>query len=644
MTRPSNILPDGPAYDEATHLAYVQKLHAAYSLNSPEKVDASLAELLERIAADGVPWQLLSVLARSVRTVLLEDDVFMPETPSLAFRLTLQRQQALLSSPSWPSFAVDEMVTLYRIILSQCPASVFEKDGTGFLVPLYDLIPELKGLITCILGVAAKNHDGLRPFSSLYLSLFKNMVRASGYDPDTYSGKPLTYPDESNLAPQELVDAYLDGTPFHRLFTATVPLTIPRPLWNEHAFICAGTGHGKSQTLGHLVHGFINEPDPPGMFIMAGIGQMHEQIQQLACIDRVRDRLLIIDPEERVPALNFFDLGIPMESAQAVDLFRYLFTALDREFTGKQSGAIPYVLRLLSKIDGANLLTLLHLMGDRAKRPDQSEFAAAISQLDPLSRSFFETQFYDREMIPTRQQIASRLFSLFANETFASMFNAPRSEFNAFDAMQRKKIVLINTSDAMLGEASAILGRFVIAQIFAALVRRPRDARPQCLLIVDEFKQYADDRTERFLSQARQFQCGLVMATQFIGQLPDEVKEAILSNTSIKMAGPVSHRDATVLAKEMYTEPEFIRSMRKHADRSEFACHLRNQTSHAIRVAIPFGTLENAPRSQLARHVSVGRSEPIQTASVTERPVADTPAAQPHEPADPLEIKPGKAW
>lgn len=650
MTKPSSILPADPAYDEATHLAYVQKLHATYALNSEAKVDAFMTQLLHRIADAHVPWRILEELGDSVHALLTDNGVFMPRKPTFAYRPALVRQQAILSSPSWHRLVADEVAELYTSILSCLPPSVFEKDGSGFVVPLHDLIPNLPELILHIVHVSGKERDGLSLLERLNTQLIANTITASGYDLDTYDSKPLVYPTESALPPRLLVDAYLRDTPFHELFTASVPLSIPRALWNEHAFICAGTGHGKSQTLGHLVHTFLNEPDPPGMFIMAGIGQMHALIQELACVDRIRDRLLVIDPEVRIPELNFFDLGIPMESTQAVDLFRYLFTALDREFTGKQSGAVPYVLRMMSKIEGANLLTLLKLMSDRSKTLEQSEFAEPASRLDPLSRSFFETQFYDREMLATRQQIASRLFSLFANETFAAMFNAPRSEFNALDAMQQKKIVLINTSDAMLGEASPILGRFVIAQIFAALIRRPKEHRPQCVFIVDEFKQYADDRTERFLSQARQFQCGLVMATQFIGQLPDEVKDAILANTSIKMAGPVSHKDATVLAKEMYTEPEFIRSMRKHADRSEFACHLRNLTPNAIRVSIPFGTLENSPRSTQPASVEPVVPPPL-PAAVSPRPhdprtppPLPDPAPSSPNAADAFEVKPGKDW
>ena len=55
MTKPSNILPPGPAYDEAAHLAYVQQLHAAYALNSEEKVDAFIGPLFRSITDGKAP-------------------------------------------------------------------------------------------------------------------------------------------------------------------------------------------------------------------------------------------------------------------------------------------------------------------------------------------------------------------------------------------------------------------------------------------------------------------------------------------------------------------------------------------------------------------------------------------------------------
>ena len=65
------------------------------------------------------------------------------------------------------------------------------------------------------------------------------------------------------------------------------------------------------------------------------------------------------------------------------------------------------------------------------------------------------------------------------------------------------------------------------------------------------------------------------------------------ANTAIKLAGPVSYNDAMMLAREMYTTGEFIRSMRAYDRRhTEFAAHVRGLTERAVKLTFPYGTLE----------------------------------------------------
>ena len=77
-----------------------------------------------------------------------------------------------------------------------------------------------------------------------------------------------------------------------------------------------------------------------------------------------------------------------------------------------------------------------------------------------------------------------------------------------------------------------------------------------------------------------------------------KVKAALNTNTSIKMAGAVSHDDARNLAHEMFCDADFIRSMRK----GEFATYVRELTPRAVRLKVPFGILEQAPCMSPADH------------------------------------------
>ena len=124
----------------------------------------------------------------------------------------------------------------------------------------------------------------------------------------------------------------------------------------------------------------------------------------------------------------------------------------------------------------------------------------------------------------------------------------------------------------------------------------PYAERTPAYLIIDEAAEYFDDSLESLLSQARKFRLGVLFAHQHMEQLTPALRSSVAANTSIKMAGGVSDRDARMLDADMRTTSEFIASMHKDSRATEFAAYIRNETPTAVRLKIPFGTIEGAPR------------------------------------------------
>ena len=65
--------------------------------------------------------------------------------------------------------------------------------------------------------------------------------------------RPLVTADESDLAPEEMIDAYLGGTPFVDLLNLQVPFEMPQQTRFEHHWIIGGTGHGKTNAIGNIL-------------------------------------------------------------------------------------------------------------------------------------------------------------------------------------------------------------------------------------------------------------------------------------------------------------------------------------------------------------------------------------------------------
>jgi hypothetical protein len=183
----------------------------------------------------------------------------------------------------------------------------------------------------------------------------------------------------------------------------------------------------------------------------------------------------------------------------------------------------------------------------------------------------------------------------------------------------------------------------VISAAFERIAVAPAKRRP-AFLIVDEAAEYFDDNLETLLSQARKFKVGVVFAHQHLDQLTTDLRFAVAANTSIKLAGGVSDKDARALASDMRTTAEFIASMKKRAKSTEFACHVRNHTENALRLEIPFGALEKVSKMTEQEHnkvVTEGRARfgvnravlEDQEKAIDENPPEAEPKPAPHSDA-----------
>jgi hypothetical protein len=233
---------------------------------------------------------------------------------------------------------------------------------------------------------------------------------------------------------------------------------------------------------------------------------------------------------------------------------------------------------------------------------------------------------------------------------FDRMFAAKSNRLDMFDKLQNGSVVLINTSKALLKtDASALFGRYMIARVISAAFERiavTTDQRNPAFLIVDEAAEYFDENLETLLSQARKFNVGVLFAHQHLDQLTPGLRAAVAANTSIKLAGGVSDKDARALASDMRTTPDFITGMAKHAKSTEFACYVRNYTANAIRLEIPFGALEGAARMTAEQQAQViaGNRRRYAAEQDQPRPAAAEPGSAPSPAAPASSPLPSDDW
>jgi len=540
-------------------------------------------------------------------------------------------------------------------LLRKTHSSAFVEDITKdepapmFTVPLYDMIRNPGQTVADIIKpFQSPEIQQRRLFTALREQLNRNLYEASGVDAPAPERR-LVHPWQYEGTPCEIVKAYLGYTPLQYIFDQQVPFPVTDERRFEHWHLIGGTGWGKSQTLQHIIMHDLMRPDPPGLVVIDSQGDMLWKIQNLKIFADNPDRLIIIDPQY-APALNIFDMTtdrlqgytpLIRETLEAgiVELYHYIFGAIASEMTSKQGTAFVFVVRLMLAIEGATLHTLLELMEDQSKTFRDSPFFAYTSKLDDTARTFFENQFFNKQAFgQTKQQLARRLYAILSVPAFSRSFAASKNKLDMFSALQSGKVVLVNTAKHLLkSDASALFGRYMIAQVMAAAFERAAHTeRHPAFLIIDEAGDVFDENIDSLLVQARKYRLGVLFAHQHLQQLTPALRSSVASNTTIKFAGGVSDQDARALDADMRTTAQFITSMRKHAKSTEFAAYIRNETPAALRLEVPFGTMEAAPRMTTEEHAELIRRN-TERYSSREQP---KPPKPPPPPIEDEEIRP----
>ena len=511
-------------------------------------------------------------------------------------------------------------VTVLKLMEAYCaalPPVAFASDraiGEMTSVPLLELLPSPGQTVDHVARIFfSENLVSSGLFRDTRTRLDRNRHEMSGfsYSPFTEENRKLTPPTQHKGTKEEIVRGYLAGTPLADLFAVAVPFAIPQSVRFEHAWIVAGSGHGKTQTLQYFL-GLDLDQVAAGQASVVLIDSQTETIQTISRLkifapgQPLYGRLCLIDPTDIAfpPALNLFDMGMGrLQQYSALDrerllnsvleLFDYVFTALlSAELTQKQSIVFRFITRLLLEIPGATVHTFRELM--EPKGPER--FAPSIARLDGTARAFFETEFNSKQFEDTKRQVLRRLWGVLENRSFERMFAHPASKLDLFSEINSGKVILINAAKELLKQnGTELLGRFFIALIAQAAQERmtlPKEKRLPTFVYVDEAADYADNNVAVILEQARKANIGMVLAHQYVGQLTPKLQESFAANTSTKLAGGCSDKDARTFSHLLRCTPEFIEARQK----GEFAAFVRNVLVAGVSLRIPFGHLENMER------------------------------------------------
>lgn len=545
------------------------------------------------------------------------------------------------------------MRTLYSLCADLPPH--LQKDGefephSPFTLPLYDQLPYPAQSISDLFAIFTDGKINKLPNAQdIGNQLFRNLLTVSGLpiEEESLNSPKLVRPADYKGTAAELIYHYTDGTPFQQFYSSPIPFSIPDDALSEHRLVIASTGTGKSQLIQADVYHYLQREQRPGIVIIDSQGTMLPKFEHL---NLWSDDLIIIDPEDPTPpALNMLALPERIQhydrntrekiESDAVQLFSFIFAALDQNLTGRQSTFFSFVTRLVLSIPNATIRTLREVLEEDVKTPQQSQFWPHIEKLDEDAKAFFTSQFFQKGYnVETKRGIVQRLYGILRVPAFNRMFTPGGNRLDLFKELNAGRTVLVSTSKSLLGnDASSVFGRYIVAQTLSAAFQRIaiKEPYPLALIYIDEADDYFQDATLAALfTQARKFNLGALIAFQNLDQLPSSIRPEILANTATKLVAGLEPGDARSLAQSMRTTPEFLLSLRKHKAGSEFACYIKNHIPQAVKLTVPFGVIEEAPKMSAGEHKAL-RQKNRERYGTRERPAEPKPPHQPQTPAPP---------
>ncbi len=406
---------------------------------------------------------------------------------------------------------------------------------------------------------------------------------------------PQNLPIEGEIPSEELTTYGL--TSFRNRKTKFGIKKIDRRL---HFYIIGKTGTGKSTLIENMIYDDIKEGR--GVAVVDPHGELIEHILNFIPEDRIND-VVYFNPDDREYPLAFNlleSIDGDMRSIVASGLMS-IFTKL---WANVWSARMEYILRnailAVLEVPDSTLLSIMRLLNDTTYR----KYVESIIT-DPVVKDFLVNE-YDKYDAKFRQEaiapIQNKVGQFLSSSTIRNLVGQPQSTFNLNEIMDTGKIFLVNLSIGRIGEDnSKLLGSMIITKIQLAAMSRARIAAEQrrdFYLYVDEFQNFATDSFATILSEARKYHLNLVLANQYIAQIPEIVADAIFGNVGTMVSFRVGPDDGTKLVTQF--QPVFeINDLINLPNRQIYAkMAIDGVTSQA------FSAFTLPPRGLVTNHVS----------------------------------------
>ncbi|WKZ27277.1 MAG: DUF87 domain-containing protein [Candidatus Paceibacterota bacterium] len=363
----------------------------------------------------------------------------------------------------------------------------------------------------------------------------------------------------------------------------------------RHLYVVGQTGTGKTTFMKHMIAQDIRAGK--GVCVIDPHGDFAEYALSVVPKERVDD-VIYFNPgdTDRPLGLNIleFDPTKPEQKtflsnellAIIKSLYKSLPEAFGPMFEQYFKNAILLVMDVYERAvrEKGSKEGLGHLIPTMADIPrilvDEDYRREKLALEDnPLVKSFWELEAEkaggEAALANMAPYINSKLNPFLANDYLRPIVGQKVSALDFRAIMDGQKILIVNLSKGRIGEMNAnLLGMMIVSRLLLAALGRvdlPEDQRKDFYLYIDEFQNVTTDSIATILSEARKYRLDLIIAHQYIKQIPESIRDAVFGNVGSQVAFRIGADDAEALKNKF--EPVFTPADLSSID--NFNAHVR---------------------------------------------------------------------
>ena len=341
------------------------------------------------------------------------------------------------------------------------------------------------------------------------------------------------------------------------------PIRIGAKDRRRHVYIIGQTGVGKSVLQENMA--YQDMMDGRGFAFIDPHGDLVESLLGKVPKERVED-IIYFNPSDMANpiGLNMFEFDTPDQKDFLVqEAINMLYGLYDPGHTGIVGPRLEHIFRncallLMADPAGGTFIDVPKCLIDPEFVKSKLKYVRDQQVIDFWTKEFPASQ-RSNEAGEVISWVVAKFGPFISNDAMSNIIGQTKSGFNLREIMDNSKILLVNLSKGKMGELnSKLLGIIFVMKFQAAAMARadtPEDQRVDFSLYVDEFQNFATDSFESILSEARKYKLSLIMGNQFMTQLTDKIREAIIGNVGTVISGRIGVTDAELMVKKF--QPTF---------------------------------------------------------------------------------------